>query len=72
MRLQRSDLRVQVNKQKAGLLGVPSAEIERTLRLGIAGLQAGTIRSANGDEYPLVVNIAHRGRQPPKRWSVLR
>ncbi|MCC6241657.1 MAG: efflux RND transporter permease subunit [Gemmatimonadaceae bacterium] len=62
VRLQRSDLRVQVNKQKAGLLGIPSAEIERTLRLGIAGLQAGTIRSANGDEYPLVVNIAHRGR----------
>jgi len=62
VRLRRSDLRVYVDKQKAGLLGVPGAEVERTLRLGIAGLQAGTIRASNGDEYPLVVRIAHNGR----------
>ena len=39
-------MRVLVDKQKAGLLGIPSAEIERTLRLGIAGLEAGKIRAA--------------------------
>ncbi len=66
VRLRRSDLRVYVDKQKAGLLGVPSAEVERTLRLGIAGLQAGTIRASNGDEYPLVVRIAHNGRPSPE------
>ena len=66
VRLRRSDLRVLVDKQKAGLLGVPSAEVERTLRLGIAGLQAGTIRASNGDEYPMVVRIAHKGRPSPE------
>jgi len=66
VRLRRSDLRVYVDKQKAGLLGVPGAEVERTLRLGIAGLQAGTIRASNGDEYPLVVRIAHNGRPSPE------
>jgi len=66
VRLRRSDLRLLVDKQKAGLLGVPSAEVERTLRLGIAGLEAGTIRASNGEEYPLVVRIAHEGHPAPE------
>ena len=66
VRLRRSDLRLVVDKQKAGLLGVPSAEVERTLRLGIAGLEAGTIRADNGEEYPLTVRIAHEGRPSPE------
>lgn len=65
VRLRRTDLRLDVDRQKAGLLGVPSAEIERTLRMGIAGLETGMIRAANGDEYPLVVRIAHDGRPTP-------
>ena len=66
VRLRRSDFRLYVDKQKAGLLGVPSAEVERTLRLGISGLEAGKIRAANGDEYPLLVRIAHNGRPAPE------
>ncbi len=66
VRLQRSDLRLHVDRQKAGLLGVPSAEVERTLRLGIAGLEAGKIRSDNGEEYPLVVRMEHHGRPAPE------
>lgn len=62
VRLRRSDLRLTVDKAKAGLLGVPSAEVERTLRLGIAGLEAGRIRADNGEEYPLSVRLAHDGR----------
>ena len=65
VRLRRSDLRVSVDKQKAGLLGVPSAEVERTLRLGLAGLEGGKIRADNGDEYPIVVRMAHNGRPAP-------
>ncbi len=66
VRLRRSDLRLVVDKQKAGMLGVPSAEVERTLRLGIAGLEAGRIRADNGDEYPLVVRMAHEARPAPE------
>jgi multidrug efflux pump subunit AcrB len=66
IRLQRSDLRVSVDKQKAGLLGVPSAEVERTLRLGLAGLEAGRMRADNGEEYPIVVRMAHTGRPSPE------
>jgi multidrug efflux pump subunit AcrB len=66
VRLRRSDLRLTVDRQKAGLLGVPSAEVERTLRLGIAGLEAGKIRADNGEEYPLTVRISHDGRPTPE------
>lgn len=66
VRLRRSDLQLVVDKQKAGLLGVPNIEVERTLRLGIAGLETGTIRAENGEEYPLVVRIAHDGRPTPE------
>ncbi|MES2521410.1 MAG: efflux RND transporter permease subunit [Gemmatimonadota bacterium] len=66
VRLRRSDLRLFVDREKAGLLGVPSAEVERTLRLGIAGLEAGKIRADDGDEYPLMVRIAHDGRPRPE------
>ncbi len=66
VRLRRSDLRLHVDRQKAGLLGVPSAEVERTLRLGIAGLEAGKIRADNGDEYPLMVRMEHHGRPAPE------
>ncbi len=66
VRLRRSDLRLHVDRQKAGLLGVPSVEVERTLRLGIAGLDAGKIRAENGEEYPLMVRIAHQGRPTPE------
>jgi len=66
VRLRRSDLRLHVDRQKAGLLGVPSAEVERTLRLGIAGLEAGKIRADNGDEYPLIVRMEHQGRPAPE------
>jgi multidrug efflux pump subunit AcrB len=31
----------------------------------VAGLEAGTIRADNGDEYPITVRIAHNGRPSP-------
>ena len=58
VRLRRSDLRVHIDREKAGLLGVPSLEIDRTLRLGIAGVEAGVLREADGDERDVVVRLA--------------
>ncbi len=66
IRLRRTDLRLAVDRQKAGLLGIPSVEIDRTLRLGIAGLEAGFFRGNDGNEHPLVVRLAHDGRPTPE------
>jgi len=65
VRLARSDLRVAIDRGKAGLLGIPTVEIDRTVRLGLAGLQAGSLREAGGDERPVVVRLARDGRASP-------
>lgn len=51
----RSDLRLKVNFEKAGLLGVNSAELDQAVRLAIAGAFAGEIRQSNGDAYTISV-----------------
>jgi multidrug efflux pump subunit AcrB len=65
MRVNRTDLHLAVDRQKAGLLGVTSIEVDRTLRLGIAGLTAGQLRTAAGDEYDVVVRLPRTGRATP-------
>ncbi len=61
VRVSRTDLRVSVDADKAGLLNVPTAEVNRTIRMGIAGLQAGKYRDANGEEYPITVRLPSPG-----------
>jgi multidrug efflux pump subunit AcrB len=48
VRIPRTDLRVETDPGKAGILGISAAEVDRTLRLGLEGLSAGTLREANG------------------------
>lgn len=62
VRLDRTDLVVDVNRAKAGLLGVPTVDVDRTLRLGIAGVSAGRFRDASGDERDITVRLPHAGR----------
>jgi len=64
VRIARTDLRVAVDRGKAGLLGVPTAEIDRTVRLGLAGLESGTLREGAGDARPIVVRLAGGGDRP--------
>ena len=64
VRVARTDLRVAVDRGKAGLLGVPTAEIDRTVRLGLAGLESGTLREGAGDARPIVVRLAGGGPRP--------
>ncbi len=58
----RTDLALIVDRQKAGLLGVATAELDRTVRLGVAGLEAGMFRASDGNEYPITVRVPREGR----------
>lgn len=58
----RTDLAIQMDRQKAGLLGVTTVELDRTVRLAVAGLEAGKFRAADGDEYPITVRVPREGR----------
>ncbi|HEV7347638.1 efflux RND transporter permease subunit [Telluribacter sp.] len=59
----KTDLRVKVNKEKAGMLGIPSADINRTIRLAVAGLNVGTFTDTNGDDYTISVTLP-KGKVP--------
>ncbi|WP_276485228.1 efflux RND transporter permease subunit [Paraflavitalea pollutisoli] len=53
----KTDIKIKVNKEKAGMLGVPVHEIDRSVRMAIAGLNIGTFRKENGDEYNINVTL---------------
>jgi len=54
-------VRVAVDRRKAGLLGIPTGEIDRTVRLGLAGLEAGSLRDATGEDYDIRVRLPATG-----------
>jgi len=49
----KSDIRVLINSEKAAMLGIPSANIDRTVRLAVAGFEVGIMTDASGDNYPI-------------------
>lgn len=57
----KTDVRIRINKEKAGLLGMSVADINRTIRLAIAGLNVGTFKATNGqngsDDYAINVTL---------------
>ncbi|HLO58486.1 MAG TPA: efflux RND transporter permease subunit [Bacteroidales bacterium] len=52
-----TDLQINVNEGKAGIFGVPSVEIDRTIRLALAGIRAGYYREPDGTEHPINVRL---------------
>ncbi len=65
VRLQRTDLHVAIDHSKAGLLGVSASEIQRTLRLGLAGIPVASLHEADGEARPVVVRLAGETRPRP-------
>lgn len=58
-----TDLKIEINKEKAGLLGIPTVEIDRTVRMGIAGLNVATYKDEKGDELDINVTLPKAQRQ---------
>ena len=53
----KTDIKVKVNKEKAGILGVPVNEIDRTVRLAIAGLDVGKFRKDDDKDDDYNINV---------------
>lgn len=64
LKTQKTELAVNINKEKASALGIPVAEIDRTVRMGIAGLGIGNYRDEAGDEYEIIVTIPKATKIP--------
>jgi len=54
----RTNLRLAVDAQKANLLGVPTVEFDRAVRLSVAGLPAGKFKDPDGEQYDITVRTA--------------
>jgi len=52
-----TDIRAVINSEKAGIFGVPTVEIDKTIRLGLAGIIAGKYRDQEGKEFSINVRL---------------
>ncbi len=59
----RTDLRLAIDRDKAGLLGLPLVDIQRSIRLGVAGLAVGKYREESGNEFDIVLGLP-RDKRP--------
>jgi multidrug efflux pump subunit AcrB len=57
----KTDLQVKINREKATSLGIPISEIDRMVRLAVAGLHMGNFTAADGDEYNLSITLPKDG-----------
>ena len=51
----RTNLKLRIDSRKAQQLGVQTAELDRAVRLAVAGVPVGTFKEATGEQYPIVV-----------------
>ena len=55
LKVARTNLKLDVDTLKASLLGVPTVEFDRAVRLSVAGVPAGTYKEQSGEQYDIVV-----------------
>ncbi len=63
LRTLRQDLKLDINRAKAGLLGIATGDVDRTVRMAIAGLPVAVFRETDGDEHDITVRLARGERQ---------
>lgn len=54
--LMKSDLRLNINTEKSRSLGILTADIDKTVRLAVSGMELGQYTNEKGDDYDIVVN----------------
>ena len=69
LRVRRTDLRVELDRPKAALLGVPEIEVDRAVRLAFGGLDVSQFRESNGDSFPIQVTLPRGDRATLENWE---
>jgi len=54
----KTDVKVNINREKARTLGLLTADIDRTVRLAVAGLPIGTYSNDDGDDYDVIIDVS--------------
>jgi multidrug efflux pump subunit AcrB len=58
----KTDIHVKINRDKAGFLGVPLVDIDKTVRAAVAGLTISKFRDLEGKEYDMVIRLPFTGK----------
>ncbi len=58
----KSDIRVSINQEKARMSGINTVDIDRTVRLAVAGLNLGHFSDSEGDDYAVLLTTAKKER----------
>ncbi len=58
----KSDIKVDIDKDKAQMLGIPTVTIDRTVRLAVAGLNVGKFSDENGEDVEILLTKANQGQ----------
>lgn len=51
----KTDIRVSINKEKAQALGIPTVNIDQTVRLAVNGLDMGSFNNADGNDFKILL-----------------
>lgn len=62
LRLDRTDLDLNIDMDKAAVLGVPAGAVDRAVRLSLSGENVATFRESDGDDYPVTLRLPLQGR----------
>nr|MBI1232097.1 AcrB/AcrD/AcrF family protein [Cytophagales bacterium] len=62
----KTDIKININREKARTLGMFTGDIDRTIRLAVAGLNVGTYTNDDGDDYDIVVTA------PKEKFATLK
>lgn len=55
----KSDIKVEINKEKASMLGIPTVAIDKTVRMAVAGIDMGKITDKNGNDFSVLLSKPH-------------
>lgn len=69
VRTRRTDLQVKIDRPAAALLGVVDAEIDRAVRLALAGLDVAKFRETDGDEYAIQLALPRGAHASLDHWQ---
>ena len=52
-----TEIKIAINTEKASMFGIPTVEINKTIRLAFAGIIAGKFRDSEGKEYSIILRL---------------
>ncbi|MEO1654012.1 MAG: efflux RND transporter permease subunit, partial [Bacteroidota bacterium] len=55
--LNKTDLKVRINKDKAGMIGLPIEDIDLAVRAALTGIEVSQVNFESGDKYDMVLRI---------------